>query len=332
MAFHSTLAELREATLAMLGESEISNSEWRFTDAAPYKNLDMLINNAEIALGHELLLKGCRSELILRANGHVYSADSEYLSWAAIEWATIRGSGTAPSDYQPRLASKIIRIIDATNSNCKFTIPMVHASQEEALNPSGPLNFNRYGLNAAAGTGPIAILYQDYLKILPKSGQARTLDIEYIDQFGQIGKLRYATVSASGSSYETAPTVTVTGDGTGGAIAATVTAAGAVQSLYPANPGSGYTTATLSFSGGGGADAAGTVTIGESALPSESIMAHATWAAMLALVQKQRDASGLRVQLYGDNRDIGDIQRLVQSLHNGRAGVIANNRPQYQGP
>jgi len=332
MAFHSTLEELRDATLGMLGESEISNSEWRFTDAAPYKTIDMLINNAEISLGHELLLKGCRSELILRSNGNIYSADSEYLSWAAIEWATCGYSGTVPSDYQPQLASKVIRIIDATNPNCKFTIPMVHASQEEALNPSGPLNFNRYGLNAAAGTGPIAILYQDYLKILPKAGQARTLDIEYVDQFGQIGKLRFATVTNGGSSYETAPTVTVSGDGTGGAITASVTAGGVVQSLSPSNPGRGYTTATLGISGGGGADASGSVTIGASVLPSESTMVHSTWSAMLALVQKQRDASGLRVQLYGDGRDIGDIQRLVQLLHNGRAGVIANNRPLYQGP
>jgi hypothetical protein len=336
MGQHSTLAELRDAVLAMLGESEISNSEWRFTDAAPYKTLDMLINNAEIALGHELLLKGCRTELVTRWDGLVYSADNEYLSWAQILWDTYEMTGTAPTTFRSPYfdAQKILRIIDATNSNCKFTIPMVHASQEEALNPSGPLNFNRYGLNAAAGTGPIAVLYQDTLKILPKVNQARTLDIEFVKSFGQIGKVIGATVTVGGSGYTTAPTVAVTGDGTGCTMEASVLGGSVsdLEAVWPTNPGQGYTTATLAFSGGGGTLAAATSVIGASVLPIEANMVHATWAAMLALVQKQRDTSGLRTLLYGDNRDIGDIQRLVQLLHNGRAGVIANNRPQYQGP
>ncbi len=336
MGQHSTLAELRDATLDMLGESEISNSEWKFTDAVPYKTLDMLINNSEIALGHELLLKGCRSELVTRFDGLIYAADSEYLSWAQILWATYEMTGTAPTTFRSNFfdAQKIIRIIDATNANCKFTIPMVYASQEEALNPSGPLNFNRYGLNAAAGTGPIAVLYQDTLKILPKTGTARTLDIEFVKSFGQIGKVIGATITNGGTAYTSAATGAVTGDGTGCTMEARVLggAVSDVEVVWPTNPGQSYTTASLAFSGGGGSSAAATAVIGASVLPVEANMVHATWAAMLALVQKQRDASGLRVQLYGDNRDIGDVQRLVQLLHNGRSGVIANNRPLYQGP
>ena len=324
----------------MLGESEISNSEWRFTDAAPYKTLDMLINNAEIALGHELMLKGCRTELVTRFNGLVYSADNEYLSWAQILMDTylyahgLAGPVTAPTTLSSSDFSiqKILRIIDSTNSNCKFTIPMIHASQEEALNPSGPLNFNRYGLNAAAGTGPIAVLYKDTLKILPKVNQARILDFEFVSSFGQIGKIVGADVDAVGSGYTSTPTVAVTGDGTGGTIEALTSSLNTVALVWPTNTGQGYTTATLVISGGGGTLATATSVIGASVLPVEANMVHATWAAMLALVQKQRDASGLRTLLYGDNRDIGDIQRLVQLLHNGRAGVIANNRPQYQGP
>lgn len=319
MGFTVNLSTIRGYVLGMLGESDINDSEWKAEGSNLNLFLDSAINLAEIALGHELLLKGCKEELISRVAGYTYAADSEQAAWA-----TIDPTGVLPGQ-------KLIRIIDATNSNCKFTIPMVYLSQEDSLNPSGPLNFNRYGLNSVWGNGPIAVIYKDYLKILPKWGQARILDFLFVPRFGHIGFIDHITVTAGGSGYSSAPTVTITGDGYSATAEATVSG-GAVTSVAVVNPGMGYMSATIGFTGGGGSNATATASIGSQVLPNDTLMVHTTWAAMILQIQKQRDASGWRTQLFGDNRDIGDIQRLVQLLHNGRAGEIANNRPLYQGP
>ena len=69
------------------------------------------------------------------------------------------------------------------------------------------------------------------------------------------------TVDAGGTGYTEAPTVTITGDGSGATATAQVSG-GAVTGIAITNPGSGYTSATVAFSGGGGADAAATATLG----------------------------------------------------------------------
>jgi len=63
-----------------------------------------------------------------------------------------------------------------------------------------------------------------------------------------------------GSGYTSAPTVTISGDGTGATATATV-AGGVVTGLTLDTVGSGYTTATVGFSGGGGTGAAATATV-----------------------------------------------------------------------
>ena len=67
------------------------------------------------------------------------------------------------------------------------------------------------------------------------------------------------TVTAGGSGYTTAPTVTITGDGKG-AKARAVVSGGAVTSVVIDDPGTGYTTATVAF-GGPGTGAAATATV-----------------------------------------------------------------------
>ena len=71
--------------------------------------------------------------------------------------------------------------------------------------------------------------------------------------------LRTITITAGGSSYETAPTVVITGGGGTGAVATATIASGAVTSITVTNKGSGYTSApTISFTGGGGSGAKAT--------------------------------------------------------------------------
>ena len=69
------------------------------------------------------------------------------------------------------------------------------------------------------------------------------------------GAIHVVTVTAGGSAYASAPTVSIVGDGTGATATATV-AAGAVTAVTITNTGSNYTTANVSFSGGGGSGAA----------------------------------------------------------------------------
>ncbi len=69
------------------------------------------------------------------------------------------------------------------------------------------------------------------------------------------------TVTAGGSGYTTAPTVVITGSGTGATATANLTG-DAVSSVTITNPGTGYLTPpTISFTGGGGTGAAATATV-----------------------------------------------------------------------
>lgn len=73
-------------------------------------------------------------------------------------------------------------------------------------------------------------------------------------------------ISAGGAGYTSAPTVTFTGGGGAGAAGTALVANGAVTGVVITNPGSGYTGApTISFAGGEGTGAAGRVEITQQA-------------------------------------------------------------------
>lgn len=63
------------------------------------------------------------------------------------------------------------------------------------------------------------------------------------------GGIDVVLVTAGGSGYASPPSVTITGDGTGATANCTLTA-NAVSSVTITNPGSGYTTATVTFGSG----------------------------------------------------------------------------------
>lgn len=63
------------------------------------------------------------------------------------------------------------------------------------------------------------------------------------------GAINFVKVTAGGSGYGSAPSVTIAGDGTGATANCTISA-GAVTAVTITNPGSGYTYATATFSSG----------------------------------------------------------------------------------
>ena len=74
------------------------------------------------------------------------------------------------------------------------------------------------------------------------------------------GAIHIVKVTAGGSGYATAPTVAITGDGSGATATATVSG-GSVTAITITAAGTGYTQASISFSGGGGTSAAATAVI-----------------------------------------------------------------------
>jgi hypothetical protein len=71
------------------------------------------------------------------------------------------------------------------------------------------------------------------------------------EQANTLTGITSVTMRSGGSRYKTAPTVTITGDGLG-AEATSKIVNGSVKSVTVTNPGTGYTQASVSFSGGKG--------------------------------------------------------------------------------
>ena len=97
----------------------------------------------------------------------------------------------------------------------------------------------------------LKFLTNDYLSVRTDS----TVSAAAID-----GGLNVIKLTAGGTSYTSAPTVTITGDGTGATANCTLSST-AVGTVTVTTQGSGYTTATATFSGGGGSGAAARVII-----------------------------------------------------------------------
>lgn len=92
--------------------------------------------------------------------------------------------------------------------------------------------------------------------------------------FAPIGNVNSASVTAGGTGYTTAPTVTISGGGGSGATAVATVSGGAVTGITITNSGSGYTTTPTIAIGGPGTGAAASL-----------VMSFAPKAAILEVVQ-----------------------------------------------
>ena len=109
------------------------------------------------------------------------------------------------------------------------------------------------------------------------SDQNKFLDADYIpvrkltgnpthDVTGEVDSI---TITAGGTGYTSVPTVVIQGDGDGLAAGTATISGGAVTGVTITASGSGYSFAFVTFTGGGGSNAAGTVNLGDAdALPT----------------------------------------------------------------
>jgi hypothetical protein len=81
-------------------------------------------------------------------------------------------------------------------------------------------------------------------------------------QEGNTDQVVSITISSGGTGYTSAPTVTLTGDGTGATATAFIDGSGVVNSIEITNPGSGYTSAPAVVFAGDGSGAAADSALG----------------------------------------------------------------------
>ena len=104
----------------------------------------------------------------------------------------------------------------------------------------------------------------DFIPVKTLAGNPGSTDSYYSQWLVQAaatsGSIDNIVITNNGTGYTSAPTVAISGDGTGATATATVTAGG-VTAINITNPGSGYTYVTISFSGGAGANASASAII-----------------------------------------------------------------------
>lgn len=130
----------------------------------------------------------------------------------------------------------------------KRFIPILNSNKNYTINFNVPLQ---------QGTFDNKLTSTDFI-VYDSNGIERTVFIEEVPKsFTGISDI---SVVDPGTGYETAPTVTITGDGTGATAVATIKF-GRIVSITVTNPGVDYTRATVTITGGGGTGAVGVANI-----------------------------------------------------------------------
>jgi hypothetical protein len=126
--------------------------------------------------------------------------------------------------------------------------PSLGVSTSYTINFNAPLN---------RGTTTNKLTSSEF-RIFDSAGAVKTVSFEEVpESFTGISEIQ---VTNAGTGYTEAPTITITGDGTG-AVASAVVVNGKIQSIVLTNRGINYTRAIVTITGGGGYGAAGSAVL-----------------------------------------------------------------------
>jgi len=146
------------------------------------------------------------------------------------------------------------------------TIQPIQTLTEPQLESDGYIWKYMYTLSVADAEKFLTISYMPVktvdLSLSEQDAQSQLSEADFAQYLNQRNSRDSATaagiervvVTAGGTGYTSAPTVTITGDGTG-ATAVAVISGGVVTAVNITAKGSNYTVANITFSGGGGSDA-----------------------------------------------------------------------------
>lgn len=152
--------------------------------------------------------------------------------------------------------SKLQTYIEAADKSITGSDITVYVQKRVILNTTISTRYSiNFGMPIRKGT--FADRLYSFPEIFTFDGngiERNTLFEEILDSPSGINSI---SITNAGSSYETAPTVTITGDGAGATAVAKISN-GKVTSIEIVNKGSDYTKATVEISGGGGSGATGT--------------------------------------------------------------------------
>ena len=157
------------------------------------------------------------------------------------------------------ILSKVQDAIDATDSN-SIVGSKVSVRVQKRFKPSTDQSkpYTIY-FNVPLRRGTISNkLSSTFFTVVDTDGNDQVVQFDEIPQsFSGISSIN---VLNAGQSYTSAPTITITGDGTGATAAATIVN-GRIQNIEVTNRGIDYTRATVTISGGGGYGATAEATI-----------------------------------------------------------------------
>lgn len=299
----TTLSYLEKFVLRLLDEPDINNCSYKSIETNPYTFVDEMLNDGEQMVGSDIMVRGCKPSIEVRSSTVTFPSESENVAWS-----TLDSTGALPG-------TKIEQIWDltsGTSSTTKFRIPIVNPEDIDKYVPAIFSMTNRWGMPRGYSGGPVAALFGDRISIMPILGCSRSIEFIYIPAYGKMHSgLKSVTVTAGGTGYSSAPTVSFTANAAdtfaSGATATATLTGGVVTSVTVTNAGSGYYNApTVVFSTGA---ATATAAVGSDlALPDSAAGLVALHAAQKLMRYKGREASDL-VKMYDD-----ELKNLVQLL------------------
>lgn len=149
--------------------------------------------------------------------------------------------------------SKLQTYIEAADKSITGSDITIYIQKRVILSTSGSKRYE-INFNMPIKKGSFSDRIYSYPEIVTYDGngiERNTLFEEVLDSLSGINSFQ---ITNAGYGYETAPTVTITGDGSGATAIAKI-AGGKVSSIEVINKGSDYTKATVELSGGGGTGA-----------------------------------------------------------------------------